>query len=161
VRDLVNFASEIHLISRKTEFKADAPLIEEVKNSKTVVIHAPMEVRAFLGKEQLKGIRIQSVDGAHSTDLQVDGVFLEIGLKPNSKPLQGLLELDAFGQIPANRDQSTNVPGLFAAGDITDVKEKQISIAVGQGAQAGISAYQYLRENKLTKSKNAVSETWE
>ena len=116
-RDLVDFASEIHLMSRRTEFKAD---------------------------------------GARSFDLAAEGVFLEIGLTPNSKPLQGLLDFDEFGQIPVTRDQSTKAPGLFAAGDIIGVKEKQISIAVGQGAQAGISVYQYLRENKLTKSKSAV-----
>jgi alkyl hydroperoxide reductase subunit F len=161
VRDLVNFASEIHLISRKKEFKADATLVEEVRKSKNVFIHAPMEVRAFLGETKLTGLRVEALDKEVKNELPVDGVFLEIGLIPNSKPLSGLIELDRYGQVPVERDQSTKVKGFFAAGDITDVEEKQISIAVGQGALAALSAYKYLAENKLTKSKSALKETWE
>jgi alkyl hydroperoxide reductase subunit F len=76
--------------------------------------------------------------------LAVEGVFLEIGLIPNSGPIQDLIELNDSGEIPVNRDQSTSVAGLFAAGDVTDFEEKQISIAVGQGAVAALSSYKYL-----------------
>jgi alkyl hydroperoxide reductase subunit F len=69
--------------------------------------------------------------------------------------------LNEWGEVPINRDQSTTILGLFAAGDVTDVKEKQISIAVGQGALAALSAYRYLVENKLTKSKIGIKESWQ
>jgi alkyl hydroperoxide reductase subunit F len=160
-RDLINFASEIHLIHRKNEFRADASLIQEVKAAKTVTFHTPMKVKAFLGTDKLTGVRLESVDGQEKLDLLVDGVFLEIGLTPNSDPLKDLIELDKFGQVPVNRDQSTKIKGLFAAGDITDVEEKQISVAVGQGALAALSAYKYLLENKLSKSQNVKKESWE
>lgn len=161
VRDLVNFASEIHLIHRKTEFKADASLTQDVKSAKNVVLHTPMEVRAFLGTEKLTGVRLESVDGKEKFDLLVDGVFLEIGLIPNSSPLKDLLHLSESAQIPANRDQSTKIEGLFAAGDVTDVEEKQISVAVGNGALAALSAYKYLIDNKLINIKGTVKENWE
>ncbi len=161
VRDLINFASEIHLIHRKDEFKADAPLIQEARAAKNVTFHTPMEVRAFLGTDKLTGVRLESVDGKEKLDLLVDGVFLEIGLTPNSDPIKDLIELDKFGEVPVNRDQSTKIKGLFAAGDITDVEEKQISVAVGQGALAALSAYKYLLENKLTKSQSVMKESWE
>jgi alkyl hydroperoxide reductase subunit F len=160
VRDLLSFASEIHLIHRRKDFTADASLIQVLK-AKNVTVHAPMVVRAFLGKEKLTGVRLESVDGKERFDLNVDGVFLEIGLTPNTSPLNGLAELNERGEIPVNKDQSTGVRGLFAAGDATDVREKQISIAVGQGTQAALSAYKYLIENMLTKSKIGSKEAWE
>jgi alkyl hydroperoxide reductase subunit F len=161
VRDLLSFASEIHLIHRRKDFRADAALVQEVLKAKNVTVHTPMVVRAFLGKEKLTGIRLESVDGKERYDLNVEGVFLEIGLTPNTSSLNGLAKLNQQGEIPVNRDQSTSVKGLFAAGDATDVQEKQISIAVGQGTQAALSAHKYLIENGLTQSKIAPKEAWE
>jgi len=160
-RDLTTFASKIDLVHRRTEFNADAALIQEIREAKNVVFHTPMVIRAFLGKDRLTGVRLESVDGKKRYDLQVDGVFLEIGLTPNSNPLRGLVELNEWGEVPINRDQSTSIQGLFAAGDVTDVREKQISIAVGHGALAALSAHRYLVENKLTKSKISVKESWQ
>lgn len=160
-RDLLNFASEINLIHRREEFKADAKLIREVRNASNVVFHAPMLVRGFLGKDRLTGVRLESVDGKDRYDLKIDGVFLEIGLTPNSIALKNLIQLNEWGEVPINRDQSTTIQGLFAAGDVTDVREKQISIAVGQGALAALSAYRYLVENKLTNSRIGVKDSWQ
>jgi alkyl hydroperoxide reductase subunit F len=161
VRDLLNFASEVHLIHRQSEFKADKALVEEVARSKNVIFHTPMIVNSFLGKEKLSGVRLESVDGKDRLDLSVDGVFLEVGLTANSDPLKGLIDLNEWGEVPVNRDQSTRMKGLFAAGDVTDVREKQISIAVGQGAFAALTAHRYLVENKLTMSKIGLKEPWQ
>jgi thioredoxin-disulfide reductase len=161
VRDLINFASEIHLIHRKTEFRADASLIQDVKAAKNVVFHTPIEVRAFLGTDKLTGISLESADGKEKFDLLVDGVFLEIGLIPNSSPLRDLMQLSDSNEIPVNPDQSTKIKGLFAAGDVTIVEEKQISVAVGQGALAALTAYKYLIENRLISIQEKTKEAWE
>jgi len=161
VRDLLNFASEIHLIHRRKEFTADAALVEQVTGAKNVTFHTPFLVRAFLGEDKLTGVRLESVDGKDRYDLGVDGVFLEVGLTPNASPLKGLVELNEWGEVPVSRDLSTSVKGLFAAGDVTDVKEKQISIAVGQGALAALTAYKYLVESGLTKGKTGLKEPWQ
>jgi alkyl hydroperoxide reductase subunit F len=161
VRDLTSFASEIHLINRRREFRADVSLVEEVRKAKNVIFHVPMEVKAFLGDAALVAVRVESVDGREKVDLPIDGVFLEVGLTPNSSVLRGLIELNRFGEVPVGKNQSTSVPGLFAAGDVTDVAEKQISIAVGQGAMAALSAYKYLVENQLIKPKAGLRENWE
>lgn len=160
-RDLLSFASEIHLICRKTEFKADALLVEEVRKAPNVTLHSPMEVREFLGDSTLTGIRLAKAGQPSTTDLPIDGVFLEIGLTPNSSALRPLIELNGFGEVPVNRDQSTALKGLFAAGDVTDTPEKQISVAVGQGALAALSAYKYLVDNKLVVSTGSAKDTWE
>jgi thioredoxin-disulfide reductase len=160
-RDLLSFASEVHLIHRRKQFKADEALVEEVLNTKKVILHTPMVVRSFFGENTLAGLTLESVDGKGKFDVNVDGVFLEIGLTPNSDPLKGLLQLNERGEVPVNKDQSTSVAGLFAAGDVTDVEEKQIVIAVGQGALAALSAHKYLAQSGLTKSKIGLRESWQ
>jgi alkyl hydroperoxide reductase subunit F len=161
VRDLLSFASEVHLIHRRKEFKADAALVQEVLKVKNLTVHTDTVVRSFLGKDKLTGVRLESVDGKDRFDLNVDGVFLEIGLNPNTSPLKVLVELNKRGEVPVSKDQSTTIKGLFAAGDVTDVEEKQISIAVGQGALAALAAHRYLVQNQLTSSKIGPKEQWE
>ncbi len=160
-RDLLRFASEVHLIHRGDEFKADEQLVQEVTSAKNLIIHRSANVKAFLGKEKLTGVRISASGGESGEDLLVDGIFLEIGMIPNSDPLKGLVELNERGEIPVKLDMSTTFPGLFAAGDVTESKDKQIAIAVGQGAQAALSAYKYLYSKGLTKNKEEFKELWQ
>ncbi|MCJ7631713.1 FAD-dependent oxidoreductase, partial [Candidatus Bathyarchaeota archaeon] len=160
-RDLLNFASEVHVIHRRNEFKADETLIQEVTKAKNVTFHTSMIVNSFLGKDKLTGIRLESVDGKERLDLSIEGVFLEIGLTPNSGPLEGLLKLNEWGEVPVDKNQSTTMKGVFAAGDVTDVSEKQITIATAQGALAALTAHKYLVENHLTRSRIGIKETWQ
>jgi alkyl hydroperoxide reductase subunit F len=160
-RDLLSYASEIHIVHRREEFTADATLVQEVLQAKNVTFHAPMIVRSFLGENKLTGISLESADGKERLDLNVDGVFLEVGLTPNTDPLKGFIELNDHGEVQVNRNQSTAVEGFFAAGDATDVDEKQITVAVGQGAQAALAAHRYLFQHELTKSRIGPKDTWQ
>ena len=145
-RDLLPWAREIHIINILPDFQADPVLQKEVMTSEKVKLHPSTHVRAFLGDEALTGIRLESADGTERQDLAVEGVFLEIGLTPNSGPVAERVQLDDRGQIPTNRDGSTQVPGFFAAGDVTDVPDKQIVIAAGMGALAALAAERYLQQ---------------
>ncbi|MGE0082647.1 MAG: FAD-dependent oxidoreductase [Thiohalomonadaceae bacterium] len=144
VRDLLGFAREIHLIHIGERFTADATLQQEVMAAPRVTCHRSLRVLAFLGDERLTGVRVQSVDGSERFDIAVDGVFLEIGLTPNADPVRDLLALNPAGEIPVQRDQSTAMPGFFAAGDVTDEPEKQIVVAAGAGAKAALAAHRFL-----------------
>jgi alkyl hydroperoxide reductase subunit F len=161
VRDLRDMAAEVHLVHRAEDFRADEVLVEEAKKAPNVVFHTSREVREYLGGETLTGLRLESPDGKVKEELPVDGVFLEIGLTPNSAPLKDLLPLTPFGEVAVDKTQATAKKGLFAAGDVTDTEEKQISVAVGQGALAALSAYKYLADNGLTRSKAATKEAWQ
>ncbi len=143
-RDLLPFAAEIHLVNILPDWQADPVLLAEVTADPRVRLHPATEVREFLGTSGLEGIRLQAVDGTQRVDLAVDGAFLEIGLTPNSGPVAGLLTLTPGGEIPASHDQSTAVPGLFAAGDVTDEQDKQIVTAASAGAKAALAAHRYL-----------------
>lgn len=147
-RDLLPYAAGIHVINILPDFQADPALVDEVRRSPRVKLHGGMQVREFLGQDQLSGIRVEAVDGSRRMDLRVEGVFLEIGLVPNTKPVEHLLDLNDRGEIPADRDQSTAVPGLFAAGDATDETEKQMVVAAGAGAKAALAAHRYLLDRR-------------
>lgn len=147
-RDLLGYADEIHIINISDKFIADPVLQEQVRSAAQVTLHPSMHVREFLGEDKLSAVRLESVDGRDRFDLAVDGVFLEIGLVPNSAPVKALLRLNERGEIPVGRDQSTEVPGLFAAGDVTDEVEKQIIVAAGAGAKAALAAHRYLTSGK-------------
>jgi NADH-dependent peroxiredoxin subunit F len=144
-RDLLTFAREVHLIHMLGDFQADPVLVEEVRKSPRVIVHLKTQIREFVGDAELSGVRVAAVDGSDRYDLPVDGVFLEIGLVPNSEPIAGLVELNANAEVPVGRDQSTAVAGLFAAGDVTDEPDKQIIVAAGAGARAALTADRYLR----------------
>jgi len=101
-----------------------------------------------------------SADGEKREELHIDGMFLEIGLEPNTAPVSGLLALNERREISVNSRNETALAGFFAAGDCTDVFEKQICIAVGDGAKAALSAHRYLNERGLTRSRAKSDEIW-
>ncbi len=143
-RDLVRYAAEIHLVNPLPDWQADAILQAGISDHPKVMLHPATRVVEFIGVQELTGVRLESVDGGTQQQLSVDGAFLEIGLIPNSGPVAALVPLNAQGEILVNRDQSTSVPGLFAAGDVTDEPDKQIVVAEGAGAKAGLAAANYL-----------------
>jgi alkyl hydroperoxide reductase subunit F len=158
-RDLVGYAKEIHVIHRRDKFSADDALIKEVEKASNVTFHKNMSVIEFLGDKKLQGVTLRSTKNTETTSINVEGVFLEIGLTPNTDTVRDLLKLNERGEIPVNNDNSTDIPGFFAAGDATDIPEKQIIVAAGEGAKAAIAAYKYLIEKKLIEKIS--SDNWE
>jgi alkyl hydroperoxide reductase subunit F len=152
-RDLAGFAKELFLIHRRKDFRADESMVREIKEIPHVRFYTDTTVREYLGGEKLQAVRLRTTDGKREFELEVDAVFLEIGLTPNTDPVKGLLALNARNEIPVDKNNSTSVPGFFAAGDSTDGTDKQIIIAAGDGAKAAIGAYNYLIANKLFERK--------
>ena len=146
-RDLLNYASEIHIINVMPDFQADPVLIDEVSASPIVMLHPSTHVKEFLGSDHLSGVRLENDSGEERKDLPVEGVFLEIGLVPNTASVESLLELNKQKEIPVDRNQNTSIKGFFAAGDCTDETEKQIVIACGAAAKAALAADHYLNDN--------------
>ncbi|KPK69057.1 hypothetical protein AMJ87_11025 [candidate division WOR_3 bacterium SM23_60] len=158
-RDLITFASKIYLVHRRDTFKADATLVQQVREAKNVTFHTNMIVQEFLGNDTLTGVRLRSTTSPATKDLSIDGAFLEIGLSANTDPIKDFIELNEKGEIPVQPDNATSRSGFFAAGDVTDVPEKQIVVAAGEGAKAALSAYKYLVDKKLITIQ--TTDTWE
>ena len=118
-RDLMRLAKEVHIVHRRKDFRADQVLQDMVLASKNVIVHASMTVKEYLGEEKLIGLRLEPIGGGQTEDVMVEGVFLGIGLDPNSGPVRGLVPLNDVGEVVANKDQSTALPGFFVAGDVS------------------------------------------
>lgn len=147
VFDLNNYASEIHLISL-SELTADAVLVERLRNVsklKQYIGHTVVEIK---GSRLLERVVVEKGESKERFELPVQGVFIEIGLDPNTEFVDGLVERTENGEIKIDCECKTNIPGLLAAGDATTVPEKQIIIAAGEGAKAAINAWEYLLQRE-------------
>lgn len=146
--ELSRIANKVYLISRR-EWRADeTPLIEGVKASANIEPITGYVVEQIAGEEMVKGVTLKPREGNGRRSLTIDGIFIEIGLKPNSGFAKELVAVNDYGEIIADCDTFTGVPGLFAAGDVTNVKDKQIVIAAGQGALATMGVFEYLLKKR-------------
>lgn len=142
---LSKYAAKVYIIHRRNEFRADHLLVEAVLGTSNIETVLNSVVERIEGTRFVEKIVLKSTNGAANSELKVDGVFVEIGGVPTSQLVKPLgVALDARGYIRVDKSQATSVPGIFAAGDVTDFQLKQIATAVGQGAQAAISAADYL-----------------
>ncbi len=144
VDDMVKIAEHVYLVSL-TQLTGDQILIDRVRGASNLTMFLEHEVVAITGEKFVDGIKIRDLKTKQERGLQVSGVFIEIGLKPNSDLVKGVAALNRLGEIEVNCSNETNVPGLFAAGDVTNVPEKQIVVAAGEGAKAALQAHRYLQ----------------
>ena len=141
---LTKFASKVYLVHRREEFRADPITVERVKKDGKVEFllnYSPKEIK---GDKKVTGLVIEGKD-KKTKDLKLDSVFIEIGHILDTKWVDHLVETDEGGEIKTNKKGETKTPGIFAAGDVTDGPYKQTVTAAGEGAVAGLSAYNYVR----------------
>jgi len=140
---LMKIAHHIYLLNIAGHFKGDSIMTEKVEAAANVSIMNNTRVLSIDGDKLVRAISVSS-DGK-SEQLQVEGVFVEIGLMPNSY-FAPEVDKNSFEEIKVDCYNRTNIPGIFAAGDVTDVPEKQIIIAAGEGSKAALSVFQYLNQ---------------
>ena len=143
---LADIANKVYVINKNTTFKGDQVLIDNLLTKQNVEIIYSAKTTEFIGQEFLTEIKYIGQNGA-TQELKTDGAFIHIGMVPNSSIVGPEVEKSQFGEIKVNANCETNIPGLYAAGDVTDVPFKQIVIAAGQGTIATLAAVTYL--NKL------------
>ena len=144
VLDLLKIAEHVNLISL-TPLTGDQVLSSQLKGAKNLTVFLEHETKEIKGQELVAGIRIRDAKSGEEKELEVGGVFIEIGLVPNSDAAKGLVKLNQWGEVTVTPRNETSVPGLYAAGDVTDVPEKQILVAAGEGAKAALQAHRYLQ----------------
>jgi alkyl hydroperoxide reductase subunit F len=142
VLDLMNFCPKIYMVVRST-LRADKVAVDKINASGHVTILTDSTVEQVRGKDFVESIDVVSAGGERKT-LAVGGVFVEIGLSPNVAFVKDLVKLNERGEIVIDDFCRTSVPGLFACGDVTDVPQKQIIVAAGEGAKAAIAAFGYI-----------------
>ena len=149
--DLAGIASEVVLLEYSGELKADRVLVDKLLNLPNTRVITNARTRAINGDGQkVTGLRYTDLTGGTDQDLNLDGVFVQIGLLPNSAPVKELVTTNKFGEIVVDEKGRTSAPGIYAAGDVTTVPFKQIIIAMGEGAKVALAAFEdRLRQSAL------------
>jgi alkyl hydroperoxide reductase subunit F len=143
---LMKIAKHVYLVNIMPSLGGDPVMRSKVEASPAVTILNGTQVTAILGSKMVNAVKVKNNEGKEES-LAVEGVFVEIGLIPNSE-FAKLVVKNESGEIKVNTKNETSVPGIFAAGDVTDVPEKQIVIAAGEGSKAALSAFKYLNLQK-------------
>lgn len=143
--DLAGFVAHVTLLQFDTTLKADAVLQKKLKSLDNVTIITSAQTTEITGDGHvMNGLTYTDRVTGESKHLQLDAVFVQIGLLPNSDWLKGTVNLSKFGEIEVNSHNATSLPGVFAAGDVTTTPYKQIVIAMGEGSKAALGAFDYL-----------------
>jgi len=143
--DLAGVVKHVTLIEFADQLKADAVLVTKLRSLPNVTIHVNAQTTEITGAQgKVNGLKYKDRVSGDEHLVPLEGVFVQIGLVPNTEFLRGTVELSKFGEIIVDAKGHTNVPGVFAAGDCTTVPYKQIVIAAGAGATAALSAFDHL-----------------
>ncbi|MFZ5452846.1 MAG: thioredoxin-disulfide reductase [Thermodesulfobacteriota bacterium] len=148
---LCRFAEKVHLIHRRDAFRGEKFLQEQIfalEKEKKVEIHWDTVVQEIQGTQAVETLKLKNVKTRELSTLPVAGVFIFVGIVPNTTWLQGLVPLDEWGFIFTDAQMATSIPGIFAAGDVRNKLLRQISTAVGDGATAAFVAGSYLYEQR-------------
>jgi alkyl hydroperoxide reductase subunit F len=142
--DLAGIARHVTVLEFMPELKADAVLQERLRSLPNATVLTNVQVKEITGTERVDGIVYAERDSGNVRRIDLQGVFVQIGLVPNTDWLEGAVERNRIGEIVTDRRGATSLPGVFAAGDCTDSPYKQIVISMGSGATAALSAFDYL-----------------
>jgi alkyl hydroperoxide reductase subunit F len=145
--DLAGIVGHVTVFEFMPELKADAVLQKRLYSLPNVTVHKNVQVKEITGADKVNGIKYVERDTNTEQHLELEGVFVQIGLVPNTDWIGDSLERTRFGEIVVNNHGATDMPGVFAAGDCTATPYKQIIISMGSGANAALGAFDYLIRN--------------
>ena len=141
--DLAGICSHVTVFEFMDSLKADKVLQDKAKSLPNVDIFVSSQTTEVIGNgEKVTGIRVKDRNTDEERVVELDGIFVQIGLIPNSKPFANLVNVNKFGEIEIDAHCRTNIPGIYAAGDVSTVPYKQIIISMGEGAKAALSAFE-------------------
>lgn len=142
---LARTCEKVYLIHRRDELRGANVLQEELRSLENVEILYSYTVEEIQGEDAVENLRIRNVKTDEISDLHVAGIFVAVGIRPNTELVRDMVECDQGGYILAGEDCATNVPGLYAAGDVRKKPVRQIITAVADGANAAVAAGAYCR----------------
>ena len=143
--DLAGVVGHVTVVEFADQLKADAVLVKKLHSLPNVTVHVNAQTTSITGDgSKVNGLRFKDRASGVEHSIALAGVFVQIGLVPNTEFLKGTVELSKYGEIIVDAKGATSVPGVFAAGDATTVPFKQIIIAAGDGAKAALSAFDHL-----------------
>ena len=148
--DLSNIATHVTLLEYSDELKGDIVLQEKLRNRSNVEIVTSAQSLEIIGDgSKVTALDYKDLKNNKIHTINTDGIFIQIGLKANSAPFSDIVETNKIGEIKIDEKCKTNIPGIYAAGDVSTVPYKQIIIAMGEGAKSALSAFEDSLKNQL------------
>ncbi|MFQ3550360.1 MAG: FAD-dependent oxidoreductase [Armatimonadota bacterium] len=144
VVQLMKICPKVYLIEYAPKLRADEVMQKQAIEHGNVEIMVSTAVREIKGDAFVNSIVVEDLTTNQQKEIPVKGVFVEVGLSPNTSFMGNLVDLNEYGEIPVDCAGRAGLPGLYAAGDVTNVPEKQIIIAAGDGAKSALGVYSYL-----------------
>lgn len=145
---LSKIANQVYMLVRGDKFKGEKVLAQQIHDAKNIEVFFGANTKEVKGKDRVESLIYTDASGKEK-EINVSGVFIEIGHLASTKWLESLgIEIDERHQIKINSDNETNIPGVFAAGDITEITYKQAVISAGEGSKAALQAYKYIQGDK-------------
>ena len=147
---LSKFASRVHLLHRRNEFRASKIMVDRARSNEKIRFVTPVAVEDIsdVSKGGVENVKLRNTETNEISTLPVEGVFIAIGHEPNTKVFRGQLDMDENGYLITNHGSKTNVPGVFAAGDVQDHHYRQAITAAGSGCMAALDAERFLDAHK-------------
>jgi alkyl hydroperoxide reductase subunit F len=147
VVDLIPYASKIYLLVRADAPKGDAVTLERIQKSEKLTILTNAQTTEIVGDSFVKGLKYKDGKAGEEKQLALDGVFVEIGIVPNSEFVKGLVELNQRGEVVVDhKTQRTSHPRIWAVGDVSDVRYKQNNISAGDAVKAVLNIYEHMQK---------------
>jgi alkyl hydroperoxide reductase subunit F len=141
--ELSSYCTDVYLVSL-SDLMADEVVVGKISAAENIHEYLHWRPVKINGDQAVQSVEIASEDGSQQEEIAVSALFIEVGLKPNSGFVAEILDLNHKGEIVVDEECHTGVRGVFAAGDVTQVRDKQIVVAAGEGAKAALSAYEFL-----------------
>ncbi|OGD57153.1 hypothetical protein A2V71_01845 [Candidatus Berkelbacteria bacterium RBG_13_40_8] len=146
--EMEKYAQKVYVINLNEYFQGDEIRKDRVKNSEKIEVINKAQTLEAIGSQFLEKIKYKDLSTNTEKEIASSGMFVEIGWQPATEIVQNLVELNNLKEIKIDRENKTSVEGIFACGDVTDIKEKQIIIAAGEGAKAALSAWKFIVTRK-------------
>ncbi|MFH1196704.1 MAG: thioredoxin-disulfide reductase [bacterium] len=151
---LTKYASKVTIVHQFDHFQALEHYIDEAKNNSKIDFIMESKIIEFVGNEKLEKVKIQNQRTNEINEMNIDGVFIFIGYVPNTEILKGIVDLNQWNEIVTDKNMSTNIPGVYAAGDSNAKRFRQVTTAVGDGTIAALIAADYI--NNFKKEINSL-----
>jgi alkyl hydroperoxide reductase subunit F len=144
--DVAKFATQVTLVHR-SQLRADQILIDHMMNQSNITVFLQTQILQIVGDDKMTGVKVLNKETSQERVIDADGIFIEIGNLPSNVLVKDLVPLNQQGEVVVDEKNMTRLPGLYAAGDVTQMPYKQIVIAVADGAKAALAANEYINQN--------------
>ena len=154
---LTRFASKIHLLHRRDEFRASKIMVERARANPKIEIHTNTAIDEVLGDAKVDGLALRDTLTGKATTLPIEGLFIAIGHRPNTEAFRDWLEIDSKGYLVVHDETHSKIDGVFIAGDVHDHRYRQAVTAAGDGCKAAIDAERWLESEGITEAATATA----